>query len=95
MNATDTLLRLVWFGSGLVGLFILTRDPDKLVFEPGRRGSILRTAAFILTSICALGGPITVVIALLLRPKQICPNCQKLTLKGETVCRHCGKPLSL
>jgi hypothetical protein len=93
MNGTVTLLRLLWFGSGLIGLFILTRDPDKLVFEPSRRGLILRTAAFILTSVCALGGPITILIAFLLRPKQICPSCQKITPKGEAVCRRCGEPL--
>jgi hypothetical protein len=90
MSGVLTLLRLLWFGSGLLGLFILTRDPDKLVFETSWRGSLLRTIAVLLTSICALGGPITIAIALLLRPKQVCPSCHRTIPKGDVVCRHCG-----
>jgi hypothetical protein len=95
MNGVLTLLRLLWFGSGLLGLFILTRDPDKLVFEASLRGSMLRTIAVIFTSICALGGPVTIIIALLLHPKQICPTCYKAVPKGDAVCRRCGGLLPL
>lgn len=95
MGGIYTLLRLLWFGSGLLGLFMLTRDPDKLVFDNGVRGSTLKTMAVIFTSVCALGGPLTILIALLVPPKMICPNCQKATPKTGPLCRHCGALLPL
>jgi len=93
MNDYSTLLRWLWFGSGFLGLTIISRNPDKIVFENNFWGSMFKTASLIIMPASIMGGPLTLIVALLLPRKRLCPYCFRANHKEETICIHCNKSL--
>lgn len=92
MENYSKLLPWVWLGLGLIGEIILRRNPDKLVFERTFWGSMFRTWALTLVLMCSVfGGPITLVVAILLPKKQLCPHCYKVNLREALVCNRCNR----
>jgi hypothetical protein len=89
----DSLFKWLWLGSGILGCILIFSRPDKLVFEQSFWGTVLTTSSFALVPVFIIGGPIALVVALLLPPKKLCPYCYKAVRKAETVCTHCAKSL--
>jgi hypothetical protein len=95
MEKYSALLPWVWMGLGLIGEIILRRNPDKLVFERTFWGSMFRTGLLTFILMCSVfGGPITLVVAILLPKKQLCPHCYKVNLKEALVCIRCNWPIT-
>lgn len=95
MSDYSSLLKWLWFGSGALGLIVLSRNPGKLVFENTFWGSMFKISTLMLMPVSIIGGPITLGVALLLPKKKLCPHCYKVVRKEETICHRCGKPMPL
>jgi len=89
------IVKWLWFGSGVIGVVILLRNPDKLVFEYTGKGILLRSWVYILIATCLALGPVVLIAALLIRPKKLCPNCYRTILKRDVICRYCSSPVTL
>src|SRR5258708_812263 len=76
-----------WVGLGLVGLVILRRSPDKFMFD----NPFTLTIVTILMAVGAplWGGPIFLVIVLLVPTKQFCAHCRRAIPKSDAICRYC------
>lgn len=95
MTDYSTILRWLWFGSGFLGLVVVSRNPDKIVFENNFWGAMFKTATLVIMTASIIGGPITLIVALLLPQKRLCPYCFKVNRKEETICIYCSKSLQL
>jgi hypothetical protein len=93
MGDYSSILKWLWYGSGLLGGIILSRNPDKLVFEDSFWGNQFKTATLILLPASIVFGPITIVVALLLPRRKLCPHCFKAVQKEVMVCNYCGKSM--
>ena len=89
----SSVLRLLWFGSGLLGSIILARNPEKLVIENTFWGSVPKTLTLIILPASIVGGPITLLFALLLPKRKLCSHCFKTNRSEDTICVHCGKSM--
>lgn len=95
MSDYSNIVTWLWLGSGLLGMALLARNPNKLVFENTFLGSMFKIWTLMIMPASIVGGPITLVIILLLPNRKLCPHCYKAIRKEETFCTHCGKPVPL
>ena len=93
MNDYSILLRWLWFGAGFLGVFILRRYPDKILFDSNFWGSMFKTWSLIIMPASIFGGPFTLIIALFLPRKKLCPHCFRVNRKDETICVHCSNTI--
>jgi hypothetical protein len=95
MTDYSTILQWLWFGSGFLGLIVISRNPDKIVFENNFWSAMFKTTTLVIMPASIVGGPITLIVALLLPQKRLCPYCLKVNRMEETVCVYCSKSLQL
>lgn len=88
-------LKWLWLGIGFLGVFIAVRGPDKLVFDKSFWGTIGQTMVSVAMPLWIMGGPFTLVLALLLPKKKLCPHCYKAIRVEATTCPHCAEPVPL
>jgi hypothetical protein len=81
---------VIWLGTGLIGAYILNRNPSKLVFGRNFEGAMLRSALSIIVLVSVMSGPFLLVVALLLPPKKLCPSCYSAVHQKETICPKCS-----
>jgi hypothetical protein len=79
-----------------MGMLYLGRHPGKLVFDRSFWGTMNYIPVLIMVILLGpLGGPFTMIIALLLPERVNCLYCQKAINAKLTTCRHCDKPVDI
>jgi hypothetical protein len=81
---------MLWLGAGVLGAYILNRNPSKLVFGRNFQGSMIRSALSVIVLVGVISGPVLLVLALLLPAKKLCPSCYAAVLQTETICPNCS-----
>lgn len=81
---------MLWLGAGILGAYILNRNPNKLVFGRNFQGSMIRSALSVIVLVGVISGPVLLVLALLLPPKKPCPSCYSAVPQTETICPNCS-----